>query len=91
MLDSLLLGGSLNSKHARSSSHDFNSNYCVLLISTWLGSEIRLVVLTCGGLWLSGSDATYALGQASLSPMSEGEGSIPVWDVGFSPLMCDTD
>ena len=27
-----------------------------------------------------------AVGQVSLSPMLEGEGSIPVWDVGFSPL-----
>ena len=26
-----------------------------------------------------------------LSPMLEGEGSIPVRDVGFPPLICDTD
>ena len=30
-------------------------------------------------------------GQASLSPMLEGEGSIPIRGVRFSPLMCDTD
>ena len=46
---------------------------------------------SCGGLWLSGSDAARALGQASLSPMLEGGGSIPIQDVGFSPLICDTD
>ena len=44
----------------------------------------------CG---LVGQDAAHVLGQASLSPMLEGEGSIPVRDVGFSPLIiiCDTD
>ena len=35
---------------------------------------------------LSGSDAARALGQASLSPMLKGSGSIPVRNVGFSPL-----
>ena len=40
---------------------------------------------------LSGSDAAHVLGQASLSPMLEGEGSIPIRDVGFSQLMRDTD
>ena len=40
---------------------------------------------------LSGSDAASSLGQVSLSPMLEGEGSIPVRDIGFSPLICDTD
>ena len=34
---------------------------------------------------------TLALGQAILSPMLEGEGSIPVRDVAFSPLIYDTD
>ena len=38
----------------------------------------------CG---LVGQDAARVLGQASLSPMLEGEGSIPVRDVGFSPLI----
>ena len=42
----------------------------------------------CG---LVGQDAARVLGQASLSPMLEGEGSIPVRDVGFSPLICDID
>ena len=42
----------------------------------------------CG---LVGQGAARVLGQASLSPMLEGEGSIPVRDVGFSPLICDTD
>ena len=46
----------------------------------------------CDGPKLSGSDAARALGQASLSPMLEGEGSFPVRDVAFSPLiLCDTD
>ena len=42
-----------------------------------------------GGLWLIGSDAVHALGQVSISPMFdfESEGSIPIWDVGFSPLI----
>ena len=44
-----------------------------------------------GGLWLSGSDAAHALGQASLSPMFEGEGLSPVRNVGFFPPVCDTD
>ena len=42
----------------------------------------------CGSV---GQDAARALGQASFSPMLEGECSIPVRDVGFSPLLCDTD
>ena len=41
----------------------------------------------CGGLWLCGSNAARALGQVSLSRMFEGEGSIPVRDIGFSPLL----
>ena len=46
----------------------------------------------CGALWPSGSDsARGALGPASLAPMWEGEGSIPVRDVGCSPRICDTD
>ena len=40
--------------------------------------------LNGGGSWLSGSDAARALGEASLSPMLEGEGSIPAQDVGLS-------
>ena len=45
---------------------------------------------------LSRSDMARTLGQASLSPFfffggGEGEGSSPVWDIEFSPLICDTD
>ena len=36
---------------------------------------------------LSGSDAARALGQASLSPMLEGDGSISARDVAVSPLI----
>ena len=46
------------------------------------------VAVVCG---LVGQDAARILGQASLSPMLEGEDLIPVRDVGFSPLICDTD
>ena len=35
--------------------------------------------------------STRALGQASLSPMLEGEGSIPVRDAGFSSVICSTN
>ena len=40
---------------------------------------------------LSEPDTAHALGQASLSPILEGEGSIPIRDIGFSPHICDTD
>ena len=44
-------------------------------------------------LLLSGSDLAGALGQASISPILEGEGSGPAWDIGFSCLIVigDTD
>ena len=53
----------------------------------YLFTDIKYAAV-CG---LVGQDAARVLGQASLSPMLEGEGSIPVRDVGFSPLICDTD
>ena len=34
---------------------------------------------------------SIALGQASLSPLLEDQGSIPIRDVRFSPLICDTN
>ena len=44
--------------------------------------------MPCSG----GIDAARVLGQASLSPMLEGEGSSPVRDFGLSPpIICDTD
>ena len=38
---------------------------------------------------LSGSGAAHALGQTSLSPMLEGDASIPIKNFEFSPLICD--
>ena len=51
-------------------------------------SSLYPLAAVCG---LVGQDAARVLGQVSLSPMLEGEGSIPVRDVGFSPVICDTD
>ena len=52
-----------------------------------LGIKHQLSVVVCS--LISGSDAACALGQASLSPMLEGEGSIPVQNIIFSPLVSD--
>ena len=49
-----------------------------------LSEDVGYAAAVCGSV---GQDAARALGQASLSPMLEGEGSIPVRDVGFSPLI----
>ena len=48
----------------------------------------NVVAAVCG---LVGHTRRALLGQASLSPMLVGEGSIPIGDVGFSPVKCDTD
>ena len=45
----------------------------------WEPRAVGFLLFKPGGLWLSGSGATRALGQASLPQMLEGEGSIPIW------------
>ena len=57
------------------------------LFSVIEAMKFIILALQCGCLWLSGSGATLALGQASLSPIfGRGVGSIPARDVGFSPF-----
>ena len=53
--------------------------------------DIGLSEMVCLKAAVCSLHAARVLGQVSLSPMLEGEGSIPIRDVGFSPLICDTD
>ena len=61
------------------------------LFEVGTATDVLCVCCCVSGMSLSGSDAVRALGQVSLSPMLEDEGSIPIRDIRFSPLICNAN